>query len=498
MDKIQQAINNNNAEALKKAIYNYSKQNPDPQGEFFFLGLGANGIGSKPTWLSYLFYNIGNECSRADKYSLAITMYEEALKEGFKNPSVYNNMAASYKRMENYKKALECFHYIIDNFPDYTSVYGRIAIFLKAYNVKNSKPPKEYLMEFFRLGGNIDMLQDFVTGNHSNEMVALRVLLDDYYDNSNNSRFSSEKLSSTIHTKIAGVTFEGRQKYVSLLKGGERLLLLREPYNPHDSNAIAVSNLRNNILGHIPKELAAKLAPHIDSGIVYEAFVEEITGGNNYTYGCNIIIYNKSSVSPTQTNVTPQPINVDKSIDVTGWTLLTAVEKGEVEIVKKLVYQGADVNAKGSCNRTPLQWAAYKGNKEITEILISKGAEINTKDSCDRTPLHSAVEGGNKEIAEILISKGADINAKDNFIGNTPLHFASECGHKELVELLISKGANVNAKDKNGPTPLLLAIDNSGREGYNKEIIKILISNGANVNTEDHRGETPLYWGLRH
>ncbi len=44
---------------------------------------------------------------------------------------------------------------------------------------------------------------------------------------------------------------------------------------------------------------------------------------------------------------------------------------------------------------------------------------------------------------------------------------------------------------------MLLAIDNSGREGYNKEIIKILISNGANVNTEDHRGETPLYWGLR-
>jgi hypothetical protein len=31
-------------------------------------------------------------------------------------------------------------------------------------------------MEFFRRGGNIDRLQDFVTGNLSNEMV-LRVLL---------------------------------------------------------------------------------------------------------------------------------------------------------------------------------------------------------------------------------------------------------------------------------------------------------------------------------
>jgi len=43
-----------------------------------------------------------------------------------------------------------------------------------------------------------------------------------------------------IETNVVGVTFEGRQREVEKLSTGQRLHLLREPDNPHDTNAIAV------------------------------------------------------------------------------------------------------------------------------------------------------------------------------------------------------------------------------------------------------------------
>ena len=41
-------------------------------------------------------------------------------------------------------------------------------------------------------------------------------------------------------------------------------MIRREPGNPYDSNAIRVDNINRQQIGHIPKNIAAKLAPYID------------------------------------------------------------------------------------------------------------------------------------------------------------------------------------------------------------------------------------------
>ncbi|MBV8151602.1 MAG: HIRAN domain-containing protein, partial [Candidatus Eremiobacteraeota bacterium] len=46
--------------------------------------------------------------------------------------------------------------------------------------------------------------------------------------------------ASGFNTKIAGVSFEGRQDLVSALSPGMLLELRRQPDNPYDSNAIEV------------------------------------------------------------------------------------------------------------------------------------------------------------------------------------------------------------------------------------------------------------------
>lgn len=57
------------------------------------------------------------------------------------------------------------------------------------------------------------------------------------------------------------------------------LALLRERDNPHDSNAIALARGDHGILGHLPRELAAELAPHLDTGQEAGALLTSIYGG---------------------------------------------------------------------------------------------------------------------------------------------------------------------------------------------------------------------------
>lgn len=51
--------------------------------------------------------------------------------------------------------------------------------------------------------------------------------------------------------------------------------ITRNPENPYDGNAIEVHSL-NGMLGHLSKEVAARLAPLMDSGTTYVATVYQV------------------------------------------------------------------------------------------------------------------------------------------------------------------------------------------------------------------------------
>ena len=108
----------------------------------------------------------------------------------------------------------------------------------------------------------------------------------------------------------------------------------------------------------------------------------------------------------------------------------------------------------GCGEKTPSIWiAARDGNLEIVKKHLINGVDINAKDKEGDAPLHKAVARGNEEIVEYLINKGASLNIKDNW-ERTPLHWVTLGGRKKVAELLITKGADVNAKDENDRTPL--------------------------------------------
>ena len=162
--------------------------------------------------------------------------------------------------------------------------------------------------------------------------------------------------------------------------------------------------------------------------------------------------------------------------------LIEAAQKGEIENIRALIKNSANVNARTEFGETPLHLAQ---TREIAEFLISKGANIHAKDDeFGMTPLFNAP----KEIFELLISKGADVNARSKK-GLTPLAWSAYGDDLDRIKLLISKGADVNAGDEYLKTPLHIAAN------WNKlEIATLLISKGANVNARDGSGWTPLHW----
>lgn len=97
-------------------------------------------------------------------------------------------------------------------------------------------------------------------------------------------------LGNSFYSKIVGVTFDGRQRFIPGLSTGEELQLRRERWNQYDSNAIAVYDGRGNQLGYISKELASNMAPMMDGGAQYRITVTSVTGGNGYSYGVNVSV----------------------------------------------------------------------------------------------------------------------------------------------------------------------------------------------------------------
>lgn len=68
----------------------------------------------------------------------------------------------------------------------------------------------------------------------------------------------SSMLYGNVNTKIVGVRYyRGHATY------GEHVILRREPGNPYDSNAIRVDNVMGAQIGHIPRNMAAKLARYM-------------------------------------------------------------------------------------------------------------------------------------------------------------------------------------------------------------------------------------------
>ncbi len=91
--------------------------------------------------------------------------------------------------------------------------------------------------------------------------------------------------------------------------------------------------------------------------------------------------------------------------------------------------------------------AAYFGNIEVVKRHLAAGVDVNLKAPTGLTSLHSAAFGDEKEVAELLITKGADVNAK-YIKGETPLDWAIKYNNPEIADLLRKHGGKTRKELK--------------------------------------------------
>lgn len=135
--------------------------------------------------------------------------------------------------------------------------------------------------------------------------------------------------------------------------------------------------------------------------------------------------------------------------------IIDAVEKNDIDALKRLVEAGADVN------ETDGKWSA----------------------------LMLAAANRNLRAVRYLLSKGADTEIR--FGGSAPhlttLGWAAGYGFADIVQVLIEHGANVNVKEKDGTTLLMIILIKE----TTPEVVKLLLENGADANVT-FKGVTAL------
>ncbi|MCD8518371.1 MAG: ankyrin repeat domain-containing protein [Flavobacterium sp.] len=127
--------------------------------------------------------------------------------------------------------------------------------------------------------------------------------------------------------------------------------------------------------------------------------------------------------------------NTLNSVNENGSTpLILACYYNNIDVVRELVYQGADIDSKIDMG-TALMAAVVKGNDDIVLFLLEKGANPNLKDSNQSTALIYATLFKNKEIMSMLIKYKADKNLKDAR-NLTALDYAKQFNNEELIQIL--------------------------------------------------------------
>ncbi len=154
-----------------------------------------------------------------------------------------------------------------------------------------------------------------------------------------------------------------------------------------------------------------------------------------------------------------------------------AAQVRDLERVRSLLRDGADVNAAQGDGMTALHWSALNGDVTIMRVLLYAGAAVEpTTRLAGYTPLHLASQAGNGGAVRTLLEAGSDTKTQTT-TGVMAMHFAAHAGAPEPIQALIEHGGDVNAGDSHsGRTPLMFATARGATDA-----MEALLQAGADV-----------------
>lgn len=121
--------------------------------------------------------------------------------------------------------------------------------------------------------------------------------------------------------------------------------------------------------------------------------------------------------------------------------IVLAAKNGDLETVKNLHKEGADLNSVNSSGASAVIVAAEKNHFQVVKYLGDSGADLNIETKMGGTALQRAAEVCNIEMMNYFFDKGVKVSA-------LALIVAARTGSFEAVQLLVEKGADVDFQQR--------------------------------------------------
>ena len=211
-------------------------------------------------------------------------------------------------------------------------------------------------------------------------------------------------------------------------------------------------------------------------------------------HGANINIPDKDGVTPLEHAQMRGFTEIERILNnaqARDMQLITAAGQGDIETVRQLLAQGANVHARDETGKTALIAAAYRNDLAIADVLIQAGADVNVQDNTQQSAYLITTADGYLELLQRTLQAGANVHSTDSYNG-TGLIRAADRGHVEIIQELLKTDIQLDHINNLGWTALLEAIILGDGGPRHTEVVRLLIEAGADVNLADSNGVTPL------
>lgn len=192
------------------------------------------------------------------------------------------------------------------------------------------------------------------------------------------------------------------------------------------------------------------------------------------------------AAAPAAAQVAPSP---EETAGYRG--LHRAALDDDAAAIRRLIAEGAGLNARDRRRRTATILAAFASADAALKALAKGGADMNAQDWQGYDVVTIAAVAGDLALMSLALDLG---NRPDlihtNWDGNA-LIAASELGHAEIVRRLIAAGAPLDHVNNLGWTALLEAVILGDGGPTHQATVQALVAAGADQKITDRDGRTP-------